>query len=262
MRSESGAAASARIDPSSPEPKWSQLRGILLDLVADELEADRPIPSERELGDRFGLSRMTVRQAVDRLVAEGALYRVPGRGTFVARAKIVMPLRLTSFTQDMRARGLAPGAVDIGRGTVAASEVVAGSLGLAPGDPVHLVERLRTADGEPMAIERAHLPARVTPGLLDETLEDRSLYAVLQEKFGLLLDTGEQTIEAVTAAASDARLLGVSRGSPVLLLVRRSFAGDLPVEYVTSTYRGDRYQLRVSLDAPDSARRRSPGGRS
>src|SRR5262247_1041326 len=107
------------IDPRSPVPKYFQLREILLDLIdSGELPLDTPIPSERELCRRHGLSRMTVRQALDHLVTEGRLYRVPGKGTFVARPKIEMPLRLVSFTEDMRNRGLEPGARDLARRTI------------------------------------------------------------------------------------------------------------------------------------------------
>ena len=160
-----GGGISIGIDHRSPVPKYSQLREILLDLVETELDADQSIPSERELSARFGLSRMTVRQAVDHLVSEGRLYRVQGKGTFVARPKIEMPLRLTSFTEDMRARGLQPGSRDLDRRTDGASAHLARMLKIAPGDRVHVIERLRTADGIPMAVERSHVPEAVAPGL-------------------------------------------------------------------------------------------------
>jgi GntR family transcriptional regulator len=244
-----GDGVSIGIDHRSPVPKYSQLREILLDLVETELDADQSIPSERELSSRFGLSRMTVRQAVDHLVSEGRLYRVQGKGTFVARPKIEMPLRLTSFTEDMRARGLEPGSRDLDRRTDGASAHLARMLNIAPGERVHVIERLRTADGIPMAVERSHVPEAVAPGLADESLAGRSLYDVLASTYGVLLDRGEQTIEAGIADPTDAALLHLPAGAAaVLLLQRRSFAGDRPAEFVVSTYRADRYQLHVALE--------------
>jgi GntR family transcriptional regulator len=246
------------IDHASPVPKYFQLREILLDLVESELTEDAAIPSERELSQRYGLSRMTVRQAVDHLVSEGRLYRVQGKGTFVARPKIEMPLRLASFTEDMRARGLVPGSRDLDRRTAPASAHLARSLGIAPGDPVHVIERLRTADGIPMAVERSHIPLAVAPGLAGESLSDRSLYDVLASTYGILLDAGEQTIEAGIVDPADAALLDLTAGSAVLLLQRRSRAGEVPVELAVSTYRADRYQLHVALDSPRGAVPRRP----
>ncbi|HEV2086826.1 MAG TPA: GntR family transcriptional regulator [Cryptosporangiaceae bacterium] len=243
------AGAEAQVDPASPVPKYFQLREILLDQIERELEVDMPIPSERELAQRHGLSRMTARQALDHLVAEGRLYRVPGKGTFVARPKIEMPLRLASFTEDMRARGHEPGARDLARRAVAAPVTVARQLGVEPQTPLHVVERLRVADGIPMAIERSHLPAALTPGLLDEALTG-SLYAVLQDRYGLVLDAGEQVIEAGIADSGDAGLLELPAGSAVLLLQRTSYAAGRAVEYAVSTYRADRYQLHAALEAP------------
>lgn len=239
------------IDPLSPVPKYFQLREILLDLIEEkELSFDAPIPSERELGQRYGLSRMTVRQAVDHLVSEGRLYRVAGKGTFVARPKIEMALRLTSYTEDMLARGMQPGARDLDRRTVRASGHLARAFGLRPGAGVHYIERLRTADGEPMAVERSHIAAEVAPDLLDQQLSDRSLYQLLEERYGVVLDSGEQSIEAGTVDARDADLLHLRPGSAVLLLQRRSFASGVPVELAVSTYRADRYQLHTALEIP------------
>ncbi|MFC7327556.1 GntR family transcriptional regulator [Marinactinospora rubrisoli] len=237
------------IDPMSPVPKYSQLREILLDWIEDSgLAVDDAIPSERELGVRYGLSRMTVRQTIDHLVAEGKLYRVPGKGTFVARPKIEMSLRLASFTEDMRARGFVPGSRDLARRVDPASGHLARLFGVQPGAPVHHIERLRTADGEPMAIERSNIPVAVAPGLAGRPLAGRSLYELLEEEYGVLLDSGEQTIEAGLCDPADARLLGLPPGSAVLLLQRRSFAAGACVEVAISTYRADRYQLRSTLE--------------
>jgi GntR family transcriptional regulator len=253
-----GSARPTSIDPTSPVPKYHQLRGILLDLITTELSFDQAIPSERELAERHGLSRMTVRQAVDQLVVEGRLYRASPKGTFVARPRIVLQVELTSFTEDMRSRGLVPGSVELARQTVPAGTTLARELQIRAKDPVHVLERLRTANGEPMAIERAHLPAAVAPDLLEHDLTGRSLYEVLDERYGVVLDAGEQTAAAAIVEPGADALLAIPPGSPVLAVTRRSFANGTPVEYVVSTYRGDRYQLRIALNV--SGRTPPPSG--
>ncbi|ASU85466.1 GntR family transcriptional regulator [Nocardiopsis gilva YIM 90087] len=237
------------IDPASPVPKYVQLRDLLLDWIVETgLSVDDPVPSERELGARYELSRMTVRQTIDLLVSEGKLYRVPGKGTFVARPKIEMALALASFTQDMVARGYQPGARDLVRRIVPASGHVARMMDIEPGAPVHHIERLRTADDEPMAVERSNIPVSLAPNLDSYSLSGRSLYQILEQEFGVLLDSGEQTIEAGICDAADARLLGLAHGSPVLSMQRRSFSHGACVELAISTYRADRYQLHSRLD--------------
>jgi GntR family transcriptional regulator len=253
ISTESRIPKAANIDARSPVPKYFQLREILLDLIEHELDVDAPVPSERELASRYGLSRMTARQAVEHLVSEGRLYRVQGKGTFVARPKIDIPLRLTSFTADMQARGMTPGARDLGRTTVPATTAVARELGVAAGEPVHVIERLRTADGVPMALERSHIPAYLCPDLLERSLDNQSLYDLLATAYGVVLDRGDQVIEAGIADRGDASLLELPQGSAVLLLQRRCWAGHVSVEYAVSTYRADRYQLRASLDLAPAA---------
>jgi GntR family transcriptional regulator len=239
------------IDPTSPVPKYFQLRAILLDLIENaELPVDAPIPSERELCAKYDLSRMTVRQGVDQLVTEGRLYRVPGKGTFVARPKIEMPLRLVSFTEDMLARGLRPGAIDLARRTVPADARLARLFEVEAGTPIHIIERLRTADGEPMALERSHILASLAPDLLDRRLADRSLYGVLEAVYGLVFDAGDQTIDAAVADAAEAKQLHIPRGSAVLLLQRRSYSNGICAELGVSTYRADRYQIHTALGNP------------
>jgi GntR family transcriptional regulator len=217
------------------------------------------VPSERELAARYGLSRMTARQAVEHLVSEGRLYRVQGKGTYVARPKIEMPLRLSSFTEDMLARGLHPGSRELNRRVVRAGRTLAGSLQIGLDADVVVLERLRLADGVPMAIERCHVPAALAPGLVAADLTNRSLYAYLEQEHGIVLDAGEQLIEATVIDPADARILAIPATSAALLLTRRSSSRGVPVEYVVSTYRADRYQLRAALDAPIP--NRSPGGR-
>lgn len=237
------------IDPANPQPKYVQLRDLILDgIAADGLGVDDLVPSERELSAVHGLSRMTVRQTIDLLVSEGRLYRVPGKGTFIARPKIAMSLELASYSEDMRARGYEPGARELIRQVIPASGHTARMLDIAPGTLVHHIERMRTADDEPMAVERSNIPAELVPGLETFDLAERSLYEVLENEFDILLDAGEQTIEAGICDSADSRLLGLPAGNPVLVMQRRSFTKGQCVELALSTYRADRYQLHSRLD--------------
>lgn len=237
------------INPRSPVPKYHQLRDILLELMASELEVGAPIPSERELAEQYGLSRMTVRQGVDSLVADGRLTRVVGVGTFVAAPKMDIQVRLASFTEDMRSRGMQPGTTVLTIERIAVAAHVASELEMNVGDSVVRIDRLRYADGVPMAVQSTYLPETLVPGLVDRGL-DGSLHQLLRERYGLVLDWGEQTIEAGSADAATARLLEMPAGSVTMRLRRRSYAGDQLVEYDDSSYRADRYQLWVPLARP------------
>ncbi|WP_018658122.1 GntR family transcriptional regulator [Actinomadura flavalba] len=237
------------IDPTAPLPKYLQLRAILLEMIEQErLGPDAPVPSERELCRRFGVSRMTVRQAVDQLVAEDRLRRIPGVGTFVARPKVQMPKELVSFTEDMRARGLRPASRDLGARTVPADAEIARLFGVDPGTPVHQIERLRLADGEPMAVERSHILAAFAPDLPERRTPEGSLFRELQDEYGVVLDAGEQTIEAGPVGDADAALLGVPAGSAVFFLLQRTFSRDVCVEVALATYRADRYRIHLGLE--------------
>ena len=237
------------INPRSPVPKHQQLREILLELIATELEPDSPIQSERELGERYGLSRMTVRQAVNQLVADGRLYRVRGRGTFVAQPKMDLQIRLASYTEDMTRRGMVPASRTLSFERIEASPALARQLEIQPGDGVVRLVRLRYADSIPMAVERTHLPEHRVPGIL-ALGSPKSLYQVLAEHYGLALSWGEQVIEAGNPDPDEAALLEIPASGVVLQMTRRSYSDDVLVEYAYSAYRADRYQLWVPLERP------------
>jgi GntR family transcriptional regulator len=237
-----------RIDPSGPVPKHQQLREILLELI-DTQSPDSPIPSERELGESHGLSRMTVRQALNQLCSEGRLYRVRGKGTFVAPPKVDLQVRLESFTEDMRRRGMASASRVLRFERMPAALAVSRQLELEPGEHVVLLDRLRYADAIPMAVERCYLPVARVPGLL-ENGPPHSLYQHLAEHYGLAPTWGEQVIEAGNPDRDEAALLEIPLTGVVLRMARRSYAGDVPVEYALSAFRADRYQLWVPLERP------------
>jgi GntR family transcriptional regulator len=233
---------------SKRSPKGEQLRGILEGLIG-ALQAGAPLPSERELAERYGVARMTVRTEIDRLVAEGLAYRVQGRGTFVAEPRVTQAMALSSFTEDMRARGHEPGSTVLGCDVLAADGAVAGRLELADGARVVRIHRVRTADGEPMAVEEAFLPAGRFAGLDEADLAHGSLFELLESRYGVRMAAADQRVVAVGIEAGYAGLLGVEPGAPGLLFhtVTRDAAGE-PVFYAWSLFRGDRYEVRLSQE--------------
>ncbi|RKT86587.1 GntR family transcriptional regulator [Saccharopolyspora antimicrobica] len=234
-----------------PMPKHAQLREILRALASEELLPGSPVPSERELAVRYGVSRLTVREAVGQLVAEGLLVRVRGKGTFTTRPRVDSQLHLASFTEDMLRRGMHPETVLLEAAEAVPPEDTAEALGLAPRGTAYWLHRLRKADGAPMAVERGWYHAGLLPGLLHQDLTD-SMYTLLDRRYGVQLETGTQTVLAEGADADTARLLGVRPGSPVLVFRRIATAQGRPIEDMTSWYRGDLYQVTMQLDRDPS----------
>ena len=202
------------------------------------------IPGERTLAERLDISRTTVRRAIKTLVDERLLVQRPGARTSVAR-RVKKPVSLfTGFSQDMRARGLRPGNIWLGRETRPALPAEAFELSLSPGAPVCRFHRLRTADDVAMALETSIVPARFLP---DPSLVDDSLYAALAKR-GTVPVRALQRMRATVAGHAEADRLGVSPGAPLLDMERRCFneAGDT-VEFCHGLYRGDLYDLLVEL---------------
>jgi GntR family transcriptional regulator len=203
-----------------------------------------PAPSERELVHRFGVARMTVRQAMDALVVEGLLERIPGRGTFVARPRRVAG-RLTSYSEEMARRGLLAESQTLLARREQAGPGVARALNVSEGDAVIHWRRLRRADGTPMCIEDAYLNEVLIPGFFQSGMPT-SLYDALDAR-GLRPSWAEDSVNADVATADEAALLEVAPGTPVLRHSRRGLAGEKIVEVSRTVYRGDRYTLWVQV---------------
>jgi GntR family transcriptional regulator len=223
--------------------KHVQVREYVRALVRDA-EPGAPAPSERELVQQFGVARMTVRQAMDALVTEGLLERIPGRGTFVARPRRGVG-RLTSFSEDMSRVGHPAENQTLHARLGQAGPGVARALGITAGDAVIHWKRLRCSDGEVIAIEDAYLNEILLPGFL-QTGMPTSLYDALDER-GLRPSWAEDSITADVATAAEAELLEVPVGSPVLRQSRRALAEDKAVEVSRSVYRADRFTWWVQL---------------
>jgi GntR family transcriptional regulator len=241
---------SGDVQKDSSVPIYSQVERIVMDMIdSGRLSAGQRAPSEREIAETLGISRMTARAAMSNLVADGYLYSVPGKGTFVSNPKMRQDLlELTSFTDDMRNRGLRPGArllgLDIADG---APEKVYQALRLSGDEDLIRIHRLRTADEEPMCLETSYLPRAYVPWLLEEDLESGSLYRALGDH-GIELVKAEEHLEATVVRETESELLTVPVGSPALLIERTTYTeGDSPIEYVKSLYRGDRYRFTAML---------------
>lgn len=241
------------LDSQGSGPLYVRLQSLIRQAITDEaLAPGSALPSERDLCEAYGLSRVTIRKAIDGLAQEGLLERRQGAGTFVAgrraatgSARVEKSFStLSSFSEDMLARGRKPGNawLDRSAGTVSPEEAL--DLGLSPGSPIYRFRRIRYADGEPMALELASVPGW---GLPSTDLVEDSLYRTL-ELAGHRPVRALQRVRAIRFSDDHAALLGIAPGSPCLFIERRAFLRDgRVIEITRSHYRGDAYDLVAEL---------------
>jgi GntR family transcriptional regulator len=215
---------------------------------AGELAPNTLVPSERELSRDHAVSRMTARQALLVLEGEGAVYRRPPRGTFVADPRL--QLRIGSFSDEITRAGRHPTAELLWSGTEKATAVVAAALQIPADSDVHALQRLRRADGDPLAIETTYYPAALTPGFLERPL-DGSLWAILRDAYDVDPARASATLEVVTLDESASRHLDVRLAAPGILLTRHTFDGEgRCIEFARDTYRADRVAFQIRADIP------------
>lgn len=236
---------------ASTEPLYLRLANdFAAQIAAGSLQAGERLPSERQLAADLGASRMTARQALKLLERRGLVETRAGRGAFVAHVRIEQQLStLSGFTEDMRRDGRIASSIVLDAGAGVADLETAGALGLAEGDAVHRLVRVRLADAEPVGIEKTEIPLELAPGLLDRAdFRTESLYRVLRDTYRIYPTMAEQTLRAALPDAASATALGIARESPVLILTRRTLdATRRPLEYVRSIYRGDCFVMRANL---------------
>lgn len=239
------------IDRTGPIPYYVQLKDALREQIErGNWQPGNTLPGEPELCRMFNVSRTVVRQALKEMTYEGLVVRQKGKGTFVAAPKIGESLvqKLTGFYQDMLERGLEPATHVLKQEVVQANPKVAANLRLEPGTSVIQIDRLRFVQDEPIVFVTTYLPKSLCPNLLTVDLSQRSLYQFLEEECGLQLASGRRLIEAVAASNSEAKLLRVKRGTPLILLESVTYLGDgTPIEYYHALHRGDRSRFEVAL---------------
>jgi GntR family transcriptional regulator len=228
--------------------KQSRTREQVIDLI-ERTGVGGALPSERQLSVDLGVSRLTLRAALDELVREGYLVRRRGSGTFVREPKIAQELTMTSFSEEMRRRGMTPGSRTLSLETTTAGAYLGRCLHVSPSERVVVAKRLRLADGESMAIETLHVPESLVPGLEPKDLDRGSFYELLAERYEITIVGGMQTIEPTVTNEEESDALDVPLHSPAFLFERttRSENDDI-VEFVRSIYRGDRYRLVSELN--------------
>lgn len=232
-------------------PLYQRIARRLEDQIGSgALQSGDRLPSERQIADALGASRMTARQALKSLEKRGLVETRVGRGVFVAHPVIEKESRtLHGFTEEMQRGGRRVTSVVLDAGAGAADLEVARALDILEHTLVHRLVRVRLVDGEPLAIERTELPVALAPGLLEKTdFSKDSLYRVLRDDYGFVPTEAEETVRADLADAAATSALHISADSPVLKFTRRTFdSAGRPLEYVRSVYRADSFTMRVRL---------------
>ena len=247
----------ASLDKNLAVPLYHQLqRQLQAEIESGKWHADEQLPNEAKLAERFGVSKITVRQALQKLVDLGYIRREQGRGTFITQRKFdERPRELTSFTEEMKRHRLVATSRVLSQIVVDADARAAHALGLPTRSPVYVLKRVRLSAGEPVSVQTAHIPADWVPGLVVD--EGASLYEILKTRYDLYPARARETYTAAAADKAVAELLGIPTGSPVFAVERITMSlNERPFEFVQSMVRGDRYSIILEL-VKDGAEKRT-----
>lgn len=243
-----------KLSVNNPQPLYQQLKAMLKKEIAEgKLTPHDRLPSERELCTKYDLSRTTVRQTIAEAVNEGLLYRIHGKGTFVAQPKIDQSLvKITGFKETMQLRGLKPSMKILEMSVISADVALAGILQIDIGDEVLHLKLLGLADDEPMILSDVYLLSLLGKDQVEELLNNASrgelfsMFIKYHQNTGNTPETSQQTFEATVADQEVTKLLSIDQGSPLFLLTAVVYSQEgKPIEYRSSYYRGDRYRFSI-----------------
>ncbi|MCE2914480.1 MAG: GntR family transcriptional regulator [Rubrivivax sp.] len=243
-------AVESKVVPMSSVPMHAQIREIVRRRVLDGTYAPHSqMPSESQMMEAFSVSRITVRQALGDLQKEGLIFKVAGKGSFVAKPKAFQSLsRLQGFGEAMTPSGYETFSQVISMRKVSANEAVAHRLRLKPGAAVFEIQRLRFLNREPISVDQSYFPLELGKRLATEDLPTRDIFAILENDYGLHLTHADVQIEAISADEGLARQLRISEASPLLRIERLTYADEQPVDFEYLYYRGDAFQYRLRID--------------
>ena len=239
------------VHPLSPVPLYTQIKEILRGRILEgTYRPHEQMPSESELMSAFSVSRITVRQALGDLQKEGLIFKIQGKGSFVAKPKAFQFLgKLQGFGESMASMGHETLSQVLGHRVVEASRSVAAKLDMKQGDLVAEIRRVRYLDREPISLDVTYLPPKIGERLASEDLAHRDIFLILENDYGYALGQAELQIEATLADEGLARLLKVEEGSPILRMERLTFTSEgKPLDFEYLYYRGDAFQYRLRID--------------
>lgn len=233
-------------------PKYYVLKKSIIDMIErEEIPANQPIPSERELMNKYGVSRITARKAIDELVNEGYLYRIQGKGTFVKNDEFKQDLfLLTSCTEDIKKMGMVPSKKLIEAKIMLADKKRIRRLQIAEGDKVFMLRRVYYADCEPLNYTTAYLPYKLFPDIEKFDFQTESIYNLLEKNYAVKIIKATRTLEAVLTDSDEAKYLEVKKGDPVLLFrgvtIGIVSGKEIPIETFKSYYRSDKFKFYIN----------------
>jgi GntR family transcriptional regulator len=238
------------LSPVSQMPLYTQIREILRRRILDgSYPPHSQMPSESQMMSAFDVSRITIRQALGDLQKEGLIFKVMGKGSFVAKPKAFQSLsRLQGFGEAMTTSGYETYSLLLSAKPVAASAVVAQRLQLKPEAPVFEIQRLRYLNREPISVDVSYFPPDIGERLTQEDLATRDIFVILENDLGRNLTHADVQIEAISADESLARHLDIAEASPLLRIERLTWADDRPIDFEFLYYRGDAFQYRLRID--------------
>ncbi len=247
--------ASRFLDRNSVIPLYHQMADALRkQITTGEFKPGQPFPSENELMQTFGVSRNTVRQALDSIVGLGLIRKQQGKGTFVTSTRVMSRSgMLSSFTEEVRRMGAEPGVVLLEVVEREASLKVTEELRVAASTKLMCAVRVRTADGSPICVAISWLNSVRFPGLRELDYTHFSLYDLYENILGMPVLRATQQVWADSSAEREAEVLEIQPGSPVLRFARTTYvaseeSGGTPIEYVEAAFVGDRYTLETELN--------------
>ena len=239
------------LDRNNPKPLYQQLRDVIEEKIASgEWKPKDKIPSENQLSAQYGLSRMTARSVLLDLVKDEKLYRVQGKGTFVAEQKIeAQSLYYVGVREQLEQMGYQVTTKTLECRVMESDRNIAKHLMIEEGTPIFMIKRVRSIDEGPVSLHLSYIPLRYSHGLTPELMENEQLCVVLNQNYGLQRKRVTETLESVAADKEEAELLQVKRGHPLLMLKDDLFSeGDIPYEYTKVIFRGDKFKIRLNFE--------------